>query len=152
MRNALKKVKCINCERQAPKEGYYTRVLFQPLTQIREYNIAAKVLSVTYASRKLVKTVSKKFEIRVPFVCESKNLIYVVICSACKEEYIGQTQTMLKERWNTYRQHIRQPELQQIDVNGYIRTYRDGYCKIMPLFAIREDNKILTESYETYTV
>ena len=28
---------------------------------------------------------------------------------------------MLKERLNNYIQHIRQPELQQIDVEGYIR-------------------------------
>ena len=89
------------------------------------------------------KTVDEKFEIRVPFNCESKDLIYVVICSGCKEEYIGKTQAMLKERLNTYRQHIRQPELQQIDVSKF---------KIMSFFAIREDNKILRESYETYFI
>ena len=85
----------------------------------------------------------------VPFNCESKNLIYVVICSGCKEEYIGQTQAMLKERLNTYRQHIRQPELQQIDVEGHIRKGSGGNFKIMPFFAIWEDSKILRESYET---
>ena len=47
------------------------------------------------------KTVDKKFEIRLSFSCESKNLFYVVICGGCKEEYIGQTRTMLKERLNT---------------------------------------------------
>ena len=51
------------------------------------------------------KTVDKKFKIRIPFNCESKNLIYSVICSGCREEYIGQTQTMFKERLNIYRQH-----------------------------------------------
>ena len=35
---------------------------------------------------------------------------------------MGQTQTMLKERLNTYRQHIWLPELQQIDVEGHLRT------------------------------
>ena len=58
------------------------------------------------------RTVDRKFEIRVPFNCESKNLIYVVICSGCKEEYIGKTQTMLKERLNTYRQDLQQSEPQ----------------------------------------
>ena len=56
---------------------------------------------------------------------------------------------MLKERLNTYRQHIRQPELQQIDVEGHIRTCGSGNFKIMLFFAIRGDNKILRESYET---
>ena len=45
---------------------------------------------------------------------------------------------MLKERLNTYSQHIRQPELQQIDVEGHIRTCGAGSFKIMPFFAIRE--------------
>ena len=57
---------------------------------------------------------------------------------------------MLKERLNIYRRHIRQPELQQIDVECHIRACGGGNFKIMPLFAIREDNKILRESYETY--
>ena len=94
----------------------------------------------------------KILEIRVPFNCESKNLIYVVICSGCKEEYIGQTQAMLKERLNTYRQHIWQPGLQQIDVEGHIRIYGGGNFKIMPFFSIRKDNKILREAYKTYFI
>ena len=51
-----------------------------------------------------------------------------------QEEYIGQTQTMLKERLNTYRQHIRQPELQQIEVEGHIRTRGGGNFTIMSFF------------------
>ena len=98
------------------------------------------------------KTVNKKFEIKVPFNCKSKNLINVVIGSGCREEYIGQTQTMLKERLNTYRQHIWQLKLQQIDVEGHLRKCGGGNFKIMRFFAIREDNKILRESYETYFI
>ena len=48
------------------------------------------------------KFVTKKFKI-IPFNYESKNLIYVVNCSGCKEENIGQIQTMLIERLNTSR-------------------------------------------------
>ena len=59
---------------------------------------------------------------------------------------------MLKERLNAYRQHIRQPELQQIHFEGHIRTCGGGNFKIMPFFAIREDNKILRESYERYFI
>ena len=50
---------------------------------------------------------------------------------------------MLKERLNTYRQHIRHPKLQQIDVEGHIRTYGGRNFKIMPFFAIQKDSKIL---------
>ena len=59
---------------------------------------------------------------------------------------------MLKERLNTYRQHIRQPELQQIDVEGHIRTYGGGNFKIMLFFATRADKKIFKKSYEAHLI
>ena len=59
---------------------------------------------------------------------------------------------MLKERLDTYRQHIRQPKLWQIGVEGYIRASGGGNFKVMPFFVIREGNKILRESHETYFI
>ena len=59
---------------------------------------------------------------------------------------------MLKEGLNTYRQHIRQPALQQTDIEGHLRTCVGGNFKYMPVFAIQEDSKILRESYETYFI
>ena len=157
MRNALKKFKFINCKRQAPNLG---RILckspFSPSNSISGVKNCGKSFACCKYIKESIehtfKTVDKKFEIRILFNCKSKNLIYVVIYSGCKEEYIGQTQTMLKERLNAYRQHIRQPELQQIDVEGHIRTCSSGNFKIMPFFAIRQDSKILRESYETYLI
>ena len=63
-----------------------------------------------------------------------------------------QTKTILKEILNTYRQHIRQPELQQIDAEGYMTTGGGGNFKIMPFFAIRQDNKILKELFQIYFI
>ena len=128
MRNTLKKVRFINCKRQAPNVG---RILCKSSSSTSNSikvvkNCGKNLVCCQYikeGKEHIFKTVDKKFEIRVPFNCESKNLIYVVICSGCKEEYIGQIQTMLKDRLNTNRQHIRQPELHQIDVEGHIRTY-----------------------------
>ena len=90
MRNALKKVKFINCKRQAPNLG---RILCKS-----SFSLSNSISGVKNCGKFSVccqyikegiehtfKTVDKKFEIRVPFNCESKNLIYVVICSDCKE-------------------------------------------------------------------
>ena len=44
------------------------------------------------------------FVLKPNFNCETPNLIYVIICSNCNKEYIGQTGGRLKER--LYRQHI----------------------------------------------
>ena len=112
MRNALKKVKFINCKRQAPNLGrMLCKSSFPPSNSISGVKNCGKSFACCQYIKEGIehtfKTVDKKIEIRIPFNCESKNLIYVVICSGCKEEYIGQTQTMLKEILNTYRQHIR---------------------------------------------
>ena len=68
-----------------------------------------------------------------------------------EEEYVRQTQTMFKERLNTYRQHTRQPELQkQIDVQDQVRTWVGANLKIMLFFVIRENNKVFSETHESY--
>ena len=59
------------------------------------------------------------------FTCDSFNLIYVVICGTCKEEYIGETRegkTKLRDRVRVYHQHIRQPQYQQLKVEGHLRV------------------------------
>ena len=157
IRNALEKVKFVNCRQQAPNLGrLLCKSSFSPSNSISGIkNCGKSFVCCQYIKEGIehaFKTVDKKLEIRIPFNCESKNLIYVVICSGCKEKCIGQTQTMLKESLNIYRQHIRQPELQQIDLEGHIRTCGGGNFKIMPFFEIREDSKISRESYETYFI
>ena len=56
--------------------------------------------------------------------CNSFNAIYVVICSGCLQEYIakrGVGKTRLRDRVKVYRQHIQQPEHQQLKVEEHIR-------------------------------
>lgn len=58
---------------------------------------------------------------------------------------------MLIGRLNTHRQHTRRPKLEkQIDVQGQIGTCGGANFKIMLFFTIREDSKVLRESYEPY--
>ena len=56
------------------------------------------------------------FKLKNRFTCDSFNLIFVIICDKCKEEYIGETgreKTKLKDRVRVYRQQIQQPQYQQ---------------------------------------
>ena len=138
MRNALKKIEFINCKRQAPNLG---RILCKSSFSSGNSNSGVKNRGKTFACCQYIKegightskTVSKNFEIRVAF-------------------NYGQTQTMLTEIFNTYRQYFRQPELQQIYVEGHISKCDGGYFLILPFFAVQDDNKILRESYETYFI
>ena len=69
----------------------------------------------------------------------------------CNKEYIGQTGGQLKERLSIYRQHIRQPEYEKIEVERHLQTCAKGIFKVFPFFKMKE-NKILRECYEDHFI
>ena len=80
------------------------------------------------------KKVQITFKLKNRFTCNNFNLIYVAICDTCKEEYIGDRGEgkfllqgrnrgkKLRHRFRVYRQHIRQPQYQQLKSEGHIRV------------------------------
>ena len=79
--------------------------------------------------------------------CENSDLIYVVICSICKEEYIGETgegKTRARERVRVYRQHIHPQQYQQLKCEEHFRTCGKGQFKICRFFKLHSQNKYLT--------
>ena len=108
--------------------------------------------NVLKASLYQFKRVDKTFLLKKSFNCESSNLIDVVICQGCKEEYIGETGYIVKERVNIYRQHIKQPQYQQLAVEEHLRTCGDGKFHMFPVFKILQENKSLRKSYEEYFI
>ena len=92
MRNASKWSNLLTAsDKYETQKEYQPRVLFNPVLKFWSKKYIKEGIEHTF------ETVGKKFEIRLSFNCESKNLIYIVMCSSCKGEYIRQTQTMLKK-------------------------------------------------------
>ena len=59
-----------------------------------------------------LKKIDKQFFLKTKMTCDSRNVIYVVTCPTCKEEYNGETgigDSKVRDRVKIYRQHIRQP-------------------------------------------
>ena len=81
-----------------------------------------------------------------------KAVIYVVICQGCKEKYIEETGCLAKERINIYRQHIRQPQYEQLAVEEHLRTCGDRKFHMFPFIKILQENKSLRKSYEYYFI
>ena len=97
------------------------------------------------------KEVNYKFTLKTPMTCDSANLIYVVICLGCNGEYIGEAginKLKLRDRVGVYRQHIRQPEYQQLKVEGHLRNCSNGEFTIFPFLQMRSWDKDLRRSYE----
>ena len=97
----------------------------------------------------------KKFILKNKMTCDSRNLIYVVICSSCQEEYIGETgigDTKLRDRVRIYRQHIRQPEYEKLKVEKHLRTCGKGNFAIFPFLQLRSNDTDLRREYEDYFI
>ena len=90
--------------------------------------------------------------LRNSFNYKSSNLIYVVVCQGCKEEYKKEAGCLVKERMNIFRQHIRQSPYQRLAVEKHLRIYGDGKLHMIPFFKIIQENKSLKKSYEDYFI
>ena len=98
------------------------------------------------------KNVQITFKLKNCFTCHSFNLIYVVICGACKEEYIAETgegKTKLRDGVRVYRQHIWQPQYQQLKVEGHLKVCGNREFWIFPLLQMHSQDTNLRLSYET---
>ena len=83
--------------------------------------------------------------------CGSTNLIYVVICPTCKEEYIGETgigDSKLKDRVRIFSQDIRQSEHEKLKVVRHLRTCGKGNFVIFPFLQLRSNDTDLRQEHE----
>ena len=141
MSNHSQSKKLVNSMTQPP---YLSRLLCRSKFETQHKNHQVKnsqknCVSCPYllkASLYKLKRVNKYFLLTNSFKCESSNLVYVVICQECKEEYIGETGYLVKEREDIYRKHIRQPKYQQLAVEEHLRTCVDGRFHMFPFFKI----------------
>ena len=83
------------------------------------------------------KNVNKTFKLKTMMSCNSFDVIYVIICLGCLEEYIGETgvdKRRLRDRDIVYRQHIKQSEHQQLKPEDHIQTLEEVHLKYSYFF------------------
>ena len=87
--------------------------------------------------------------------CNVQNVIYVIVCSGCKKEYIGETGDFLRKRVNVHRQHIRDPNVRIL----YVSEHIDNCAKqetpmftIFPLLKNQTENTLLRREKESYFI
>jgi len=156
-KKAFSNVKLINSKRQAPN---LERILCKSEFHTSEQTFTVKKCGKSCFCCNYVKESNTyifrhnqiEFNVKNNFTCETSNLIYVIICNTCKNEYIGQTSRMLKERINIYRQHIRQPQYQMIKVEEHLRICGEGKFQVFPFFKLKSENKFLRDSYESHFI
>ena len=87
--------------------------------------------------------------------CDSRNLVYIVICPTCIEEYIGEIgagDSKLRDRVRIYRQQIRQPEHEKLKVEKDRRICGKGNFAIFPFLQFSSNDIDLRREYEDYFI
>ena len=98
------------------------------------------------------KATDSTFTVKRNMNCESRNVIYLITCSGCGEQYIGETGTPLKTRMTTHRQQIRDPETRKIAVSGHIAQCGQGKFTVSPFYKMDTDSQDLRRSKEHYFI
>ena len=62
------------------------------------------------------------FKIHENMSCDVKNVIYVMKCRGCGDEYIGKTGNYLRKRVTVHNQQIRDPRTRMLQVSAHIDT------------------------------
>ena len=80
--------------------------------------------------------------------CDSRNLIYVVICPICKEDYIGENgigDSKLRCRVRIYAH-------EKLKVEKHLQTYGKGNFTIFPFLQLRLNDTDLRPEYQDYFI
>ena len=83
------------------------------------------------------------FEVNDNMTCKAKNIIYVIQCGGCNEQYVGET-VNFRSKVTLHNQHIRVPELRKIPVSGHIADC----CDREPEYFIFPFYQMKTETYK----
>ena len=73
--------------------------------------------------------------------CDVKNVVYVIVCKGCQNEYVGETND-LRKRMSVHRNHIRDPSRRLLKVSGHI----DECINMEPKFLVFPIYKMQTDS------
>ena len=88
------------------------------------------------------------FKVKTDMSCTSKNLLYVMRCEGCGEDYIGQTGNELRKRMTVHRQQIRNPELRMIPLSEHLSKCAKSSSKKFSVFPeeAKEQQRIIKEA------
>ena len=95
----------------------------------------------------------KVFTVKDNMSCKAKNVIYVIQCRGCNEQYIGET-VNLRNRATLHNQHIKHAELRKIPVSQHIAECSDQDPKyyIFPFYQMKTESIIKRKEKEKYFI
>ncbi len=128
MLKVLNNTKYIKCTRQ-PKnlKKMLTKAKFTSID--REYNTGSQKCQDKRCGTcpflqecKIIKITStgRTFKIQKPMTCKSRNVLYILTCQGCKEQYVGMTNDTLAARMRVHKQQIKTPKYRKLGVSKHL--------------------------------
>ena len=95
----------------------------------------------------------KTFKVNDNMTRKAKNVIYVIQCRGCNEQYLGET-VNLRNRVTPHNQHIRVSELRKIPVSDHIADCSDKEPKyfIFPFYQMKTESIIKRKENEKFFI
>ena len=168
LKKVLSETTLINSKRQPPNlKQILTRARFVSLQQSEQPNIGngTKVRKcnnprcgtcplLIEASEIKLKSCTAPFQIRSEMDCTATDLIYLIKCSGCDKEYIGETSN-LRARVRVHKQQTLDPRLRNLYVNHHIAHCSIGrptLFKITPFFLVNRNDRTYRQEVEQYFI
>ncbi len=87
-----------------------------------------------------ITSTGREFKIRSLLCCKSKNVLYLITCLGCCEQYVGMTNDTLAARMRVHRQHINTPKYRKLGVSRHIAECASDSLKfnVVPFFKLNE--------------
>ena len=92
-------------------------------------------------------TTKRTYRIREYFTCSSKNIIYLITCSKCKKQYVGQTRKNLRERINHHRSTIMCDKTRYLSIHFNFPDHNITNLKVQVIDTTTPDKLITLEKY-----
>ena len=101
------------------------------------------------------KSTNQEFQIKRSMNCNTRFLLYVLTCTGCAENYIGETKLRLRERMTLHRQQIGESGYQILPVGAHIVRCPKGEemkFTVFPFHKISADDDCDTRAKEQYYI
>jgi hypothetical protein len=98
---------------------------------------------------------TQEFKINQSMNCGTQNLLYVIECQGCFENYIGQTSTTLRSRIRVHKQQINQPQYRNCPVSKHISDCAGNSkipFKVIPFYKILSQDDTFRDAKEAYFI
>ena len=96
------------------------------------------------------------FKIHENMSCDVKNVIYVMKCKDCGDEYIlGETDNYLRKRVTVHNQQIRDPRTRMLQVSAHTDTYANNTFPkyyIFPFYEMYSESTTLRRAKEKFFI